>query len=180
MWKHSRVVAACCVALLALALQAQRQELPAGPMQEKAQAACLACHDGRIIVQQHLSRRAWTKSVDKMIRWGAQVAPEDREALIDYLIQNFGIEGTGAGAVYAREAQAELAGGAGAKVAWAACLGCHDADVVTELQLDERGWTRMVDKMVRWGAVVRPEDRASLLKYLATNYGPPKTTREQK
>lgn len=169
MWKLSPVAGACCVALLALALEAQKQELPPGPVQEKAQTACLACHDGRIIVQQHLSRRGWTKSVDKMIRWGAQVAPEDREALIDYLLQNFGpvTEGAGPGA------KSELAEGAGAKVARAACLGCHDADVVTEQQLDQRGWTRMVDKMVRWGAVVRAEDRASLLNYLTTNYGPP-------
>jgi len=83
-------------------------------MQEKARTACLACHEGRIVVQQHLSRRGWTKSVDKMIRWGAQVAPEDREALIDYLIQNFGPEEP--------RAKLELAGGGGAKVARAACL----------------------------------------------------------
>jgi hypothetical protein len=58
-------------------------------MQEKATNACLECHEARIIVQQRLSKAAWTKEVDKMIRWGALVDPADRDALIDYLGSNF-------------------------------------------------------------------------------------------
>ena len=41
-------------------------------------------------MQQRLSRAAWTKELDKMIRWGALVAPEDREAFIEYFTSNFG------------------------------------------------------------------------------------------
>jgi hypothetical protein len=65
-------------------------QLPAGPAKEKAEAACLTCHEARIIVQQRLSKPAWTKEVDKMIKWGAEVDPKDRDALIDYLSANFG------------------------------------------------------------------------------------------
>ena len=65
-------------------------ELPAGPMQEKATAACASCHEARIIVQQRLSNAAWTKEMDKMIKWGAEVDPKDRDALIDYFSSNFG------------------------------------------------------------------------------------------
>jgi hypothetical protein len=64
--------------------------LPAGPMQAKATTACLECHEGRIILQQRLSKIAWTKEVDKMTKWGALVDPSDRDALIDYLSTNFG------------------------------------------------------------------------------------------
>jgi hypothetical protein len=64
--------------------------LPAGPIQEKATAACTSCHEARIIVQQRLSQSAWTKEMDKMIKWGAQVDPEDRDALIAYFSANFG------------------------------------------------------------------------------------------
>ena len=64
-------------------------DLPAGPMQAKATAACLECHEARIILQQHLSKGAWTKEVDKMTKWGAVVDPADRDALIDYLSNNF-------------------------------------------------------------------------------------------
>jgi hypothetical protein len=65
-------------------------QLPAGPTKEKAEAACLTCHEARIIVQQRLSKPAWTKEVDKMIKWGAEVDPKDRDALIDYFSANFG------------------------------------------------------------------------------------------
>jgi hypothetical protein len=65
-------------------------QLPGGPAKEKAEAACLTCHEARIIVQQRLSKPAWTKEVDKMIKWGAEVDPKDRDALIDYFSANFG------------------------------------------------------------------------------------------
>lgn len=65
------------------------EQLPEGPAKEKAEAACLACHEARIIMQQRLSKAAWTKEVDKMAKWGAQVDPGDRDALIDYFSANF-------------------------------------------------------------------------------------------
>jgi mono/diheme cytochrome c family protein len=65
------------------------EELPAGAMQAKATTACLECHEARIILQQRLSKAAWTKEVDKMTKWGAVVDANDRDALIDYLSTNF-------------------------------------------------------------------------------------------
>ncbi len=68
------------------------EDLPAGNMQQKATTACLECHEARIILQQRLSKAAWTKEVDKMVKWGAVVDPNDRDALIDYLSTNFSPE----------------------------------------------------------------------------------------
>jgi hypothetical protein len=86
-------VKALLVALLALGcltlVYAQSPDLPPGPLQTKMKTACLECHDARIIVQQRLSKAAWTKEVDKMVKWGAVVEPGDREAFIDYLTSNF-------------------------------------------------------------------------------------------
>jgi hypothetical protein len=78
--------------LLAIALAANAQppatvELPTGAMQNKARTACTTCHDAHIIVQQRLSKAAWDKEVDKMIKWGAIVNPSDRDALIEYFSQ---------------------------------------------------------------------------------------------
>jgi hypothetical protein len=67
-------------------------ELPAGPMQAKVVTVCTECHEARIILQQRLSKAAWTKEVDKMTKWGAAVEPPDRDALIDYLSTNFNPE----------------------------------------------------------------------------------------
>jgi len=44
---------------------AQSPEWPAGPVQAKVRTACTECHDSRIIVQQRLSNRAWSKEVDR-------------------------------------------------------------------------------------------------------------------
>jgi hypothetical protein len=63
--------------------------LPDGPMQNKARTACLMCHDSHIIVQQRLSKTAWGKEVDKMIKWGAIVNSSDRDPLVDYFNTNF-------------------------------------------------------------------------------------------
>lgn len=81
------------VLLLCAAIAAQsspNEQLPAGPAKEKADAACLTCHEARIIVQQRLTKPAWIKEVDKMTKWGAEVDPKDRDGLIDYFSANFG------------------------------------------------------------------------------------------
>ena len=65
------------------------EELPTGSMQAKATTSCLGCHEARIILQQRLNKAAWTKEVDKMIKWGAVVDANDHDALIDYLSTNF-------------------------------------------------------------------------------------------
>jgi hypothetical protein len=84
------------LALASMSAQAQNPaaasltaDLPAGPMQAKATTACLECHEARIILQQRLTKGAWTKEVDKMTKWGAVVDAVDRDALIDYLSTNF-------------------------------------------------------------------------------------------
>src|SRR5271154_5354344 len=64
-------------------------DLPPGTMQAKATTSCLECHEARIILQQRLSKAAWTKEVDKMVKWGAVVDPNAREALLDYLTTTF-------------------------------------------------------------------------------------------
>src|SRR5246127_4718357 len=81
-----------CVSTLACAQSASSPELPAGPIQAKATTACPECRDARISLQQPLSKATWKKEVDKMIKWGALVDPQDRYALIDYLSTNFSVD----------------------------------------------------------------------------------------
>ena len=87
-----------CAALVVITLaltstlawsQKAAEDLPAGALQAKATTSCLECHEARIILQQRLSKAAWTKEVDKMMKWGAVVDAADRDALIDYLSANF-------------------------------------------------------------------------------------------
>ncbi len=56
--------------------------------QKEEARACLPCHSLRLVHSQRLSRAAWNREVDKMAGWGAPV--KDREALLEYLVSNFG------------------------------------------------------------------------------------------
>ena len=67
----------------------QGPKLPAAAIEPKVRTACTECHDSHVLVQQRLSRGAWTKEVDKMIRWGAVVDAKDRDSFIDYFSTNF-------------------------------------------------------------------------------------------
>ena len=93
MYKHkilaTTVLVATCVPILWAQSPSTAPDLPPGEMQAKARTACTECHEARIILQQRLSKAAWSKEVDKMIKWGAVVDPKDRDALIDYFSTNF-------------------------------------------------------------------------------------------
>lgn len=51
--------------------------------------SCIGCHEDDVIKQQRLTRGQWEKEVDKMVRWGANVKPADKETLLDYLAKEF-------------------------------------------------------------------------------------------
>ena len=90
-----RMLAVSAIALIVacvVSAQSPAPALPEGTMQAKVTTACTECHESRIILQQRLSKAAWTKEVDKMIKWGALVAPEDHDAFVDYLSTNFGTD----------------------------------------------------------------------------------------
>jgi hypothetical protein len=91
-----KVLAPVSVGVLAAAICAAQtpspSELPEGAMQAKAVTACTECHEARIVVQQRLGKAAWTKEVDKMIKWGAVVDAQDHDPLVDYLSTNFGTD----------------------------------------------------------------------------------------
>ena len=69
----------------------------------------------------------------------------------------------------------------------AACLGCHDAGIIVQQRLGKAAWTKEVEKMTKWGAVVDPGDREAFIEYLSANlpgdkkpYVAPRTIRAKK
>jgi len=91
----------------ALGSRAQSPDLPAGPLQQKARTACMECHDAGIIVQQRLDKKTWGKEVDKMIRWGALVEKQDRDAFVDYFASSFSPDKTAVVPQYSPRTAAE-------------------------------------------------------------------------
>jgi sulfite oxidase len=62
---------------------------PEGPPPESYKEDCMTCHDDHMMRQQHITRAQWDREITKMTGWGAQVKPEDRNGLLDYLAANF-------------------------------------------------------------------------------------------
>ena len=54
------------------------------------------------------------------------------------------------------------------------CLECHEARIILQQRLSKASWTKEVDKMIKWGAVVDAADRDALIDYLSANFNPDK------
>jgi cytochrome c5 len=143
----SRLVSALCVLALAATLSAQERRPQSGDALLRAR--CLICHDDALIAQQRLSREGWDREIDKMIGWGAVVAPEEKPRLLDALA------GTRAGRPDA------------AQVLKTRCSSCHDDRLIRQQRLSRDGWRRELEKMIGWGAVLTTEERNTLADALA-------------
>ena len=55
----------------------------------RLQAACFGCHDEHMMQQQHLNRAQWDREINKMTGWGAPLKPQNRDAVLDYLSNQF-------------------------------------------------------------------------------------------
>ena len=147
--------------LLAPVTHAQ-QALPPGPGLDVLNKRCVTCHEADIISSQKLSLTGWTRSVDKMARWGAVITADEREVLQTYLAQHFA----------PRPVASHASTDAGAATYKKVCQTCHDADIIEQQKLTPAGWTRSVEKMMRWGAAVSDADKQPLVDYLASRFGP--------
>lgn len=150
--------------LLALALgyaSLTAQVMPEGTGAKIVGARCATCHETDLITSQRLSLAGWTREVDKMIRWGARVSDADRAVLQPFLAEHFG----------STPSAAETANQVAVRVLERACLTCHDRDLIVAQRLSRAGWTREVEKMVRWGAVLSQADKELLIADLSVQYG---------
>jgi sulfite oxidase len=59
------------------------------PAPSHYQTSCIGCHDERITATQRLTRAQWEAEVDKMVRWGASVKPENKVELLDFLARKW-------------------------------------------------------------------------------------------
>jgi hypothetical protein len=64
-----------------------------------------------------------------------------------------------------------LPAGNGRQLVEASCLPCHSPDILVQQRLTEKQWTAEVDKMVRWGAVMKDSDKPVVVAYLSKNFG---------
>jgi mono/diheme cytochrome c family protein len=167
----AQVVVAMCL-LCGVGLGATQQapaptqaasELPAADGAEVVKARCLSCHGTDLITSQRLSEAGWSRELDKMVRWGASLSDAERASAVPYLALHFGPKPVGAHST-AHDGEAVFA---------RACLTCHGADLTEQQRLSPAGWTREVEKMIRWGAQLAEAEKAALVRYLAARYPAP-------
>jgi mono/diheme cytochrome c family protein len=75
-------------AIAAAAITADQATLDAARKAE--QTGCVPCHSLRIVHSQRLGRAAWDRELTKMAGWGWTGKPEERAALLEYLVANYG------------------------------------------------------------------------------------------
>ncbi|MBL8188841.1 MAG: hypothetical protein JNK38_12585 [Acidobacteria bacterium] len=141
------------------------QDLPPGKGVELANAKCVTCHEADLIMAQRLTKQGWTREVEKMVRWGASVNDAEKAILVDYFSEHFAPR-------KAAQPVALSSTERGKQVFEDKCLLCHEVDLVEQQRLGKPGWTREVEKMVRWGATVTDAEKEPLVEYLVSTYGP--------
>ncbi|MBK6795762.1 MAG: hypothetical protein IPG76_02920 [Acidobacteria bacterium] len=141
------------------------QDLPEGEGVRTVRMRCIGCHEADLIISQRLSREGWVKEVDKMIRWGAIVGDDEKPVIVNYLAAHFGPKKESATGT-----AKNVAAGRGKEIFEARCLLCHELDLTAQQRLSRSGWTREVEKMMRWGAAVTPDEKEPLIDYLFQNY----------
>ncbi len=68
----------------------EARRLPAGQGKDAVAKVCLTCHGTAHYRRLRLSHDDWSDRVANMVDQGAQATPEELDAVVDYLTQNFG------------------------------------------------------------------------------------------
>jgi ubiquinol-cytochrome c reductase cytochrome c subunit len=53
------------------------------------------------------------------------------------------------------------------------CVICHSVEVAVQQRFGPQGWSDTLDRMIKYGAPIPPEDKANLLVYLLRHYRDP-------
>jgi cytochrome c5 len=114
------------------------------------------------------SRAQWEQLVDQMIAFGAQLSPDERTAVIDYL--------SGSGATPAPAATPTTASAAldGAQLVSERCTVCHSIDRINNKiasGADRAAWEQTVNRMISHGAQLNADERQAVLDYLVAQSG---------
>jgi cytochrome c5 len=132
---------------------------------------CTTCHSLDRVNQAMAagtSRAQWEQLVDQMIAFGAQLSPDERTAVIDYL--------SGSGATPAPAATPTTASAAldGAQLVSERCTVCHSIDRINNKiasGADRAAWEQTVNRMISHGAQLNADERQAVLDYLVAQSG---------
>lgn len=142
--------------------------LPAGDGRDIFATACTQCHGLGTIMAMRDGAPGWRQKVDYMILKGAQLTAPEADTLVQYLAVNFG---PNTPAPPASGAAVALVPGEGKELVEARCTVCHDLGRIVALKRQRSDWDGLVANMVSRGATATPEERQTIVSYLAAQYG---------
>ena len=156
---------------LATPLHAQTAPtLPPGEGRDLVASVCTGCHALNTIVQIRDGSAGWRQFVNYMIMKGAQVSQHDSDTIVQYLTANFGPNSPPAAGAPPPVA-ASLPAGAGKDLVEARCVTCHDLLRIVASRRPRSDWDGIVANMVNRGATATPDERQTIVSYLAAQLG---------
>lgn len=183
--------AACSILVLCLnptaSLHAQQggsTALPPGDGKELVAVVCTPCHALRPTLMRRDGREGWKRVVEEMVLRGAQLAPEEADLIVQYLVQNFGprAPATGTGNPAAESAATRgasppgtvttlLPPGPGKELVESRCTLCHDLSRVVAVKRSRPEWEQITKDMMARGAQATAEQIQAIASYLAAQFG---------
>jgi ubiquinol-cytochrome c reductase cytochrome c subunit len=88
MWRSASVAIMLAATAAASPAPAQDVEIPKTPGWELVMR-CVICHSVEIAVQQRFGPQGWSDTLDRMIKYGAPIPPEDKAQLMAYLLRHY-------------------------------------------------------------------------------------------
>jgi mono/diheme cytochrome c family protein len=124
--------------------------------------ACTTCHTTLVRMLQVHKQTAeqWKDTVYFMISRGAQVMPDEIEAVAAFLAAT-----SGNGRPAARDAGQPGRGADGAAILQRNCQQCHEL-AIASTKADSEEWSAVVARMMAYGARLTPADQQTLIGYL--------------
>lgn len=145
---------------------------PDGPGKEIVSVACTQCHGPSVFTQLRMGENAWRAQIYDMILRGAQITPADIDTAAKYMAKSYG---PGVPFPGQQPVQVTLADGAGKPLVEGGCALCHGLDRVTDTKRTKEQWQLIVNRMMFFGAPITQDQEATVVDYLATNYGATQT-----
>jgi len=144
--------------------------LPPGEGRDIVAVACTQCHGLNTIVQIRDGAAGWRQFVNYMIMKGAQMSDREADTVVQYLTASFGPNSPPAAGA-APAVLAPLPAGSGKELVEARCVTCHDLLRIVTARRPKSDWDAIVANMVNRGATATPEERQTIVSYLATQFG---------
>lgn len=158
--------------------------LPDGPGKDLMAVACSQCHDLQTFLRLRDGREGWRERVNRMILRGAQLLPEQADAVVAYLSRNFGpgmspmqtialppkralVQRTGSGP----SETVALPAGDGRDLVQSHCKTCHDLGRVVSARRTKAEWDVVVKNMIASGSQATPDQIQTMVSYLIANFG---------